>query len=189
MKYLSMGCRFFDLDGKIFGKASIELVIPKFRGTKRINTLPAFPLKYHPDKKQAKSDLVECGRKFVRLIDTHHCHCQGEAFLIHKRDPVKFSVDSRVMMAFSETPLLPKQKRRRVEQSQGLINTESLRISVVESLDVLYQAEENHHRMTMTIVDKIETQAGFCTAGALRFPDSLRSLKTWTIELTLWLAI
>ncbi|KAF8847949.1 hypothetical protein BDZ45DRAFT_811180 [Acephala macrosclerotiorum] len=97
-KYLSMDCRFFDFDGKTSGMASMELRIPKFRGTKRIDTLPAFPLKYHPDEKQVKSDLVECGRKFVRLIGTHHCHCQGEAFLMHQGEPVKFSVDSRVMI-------------------------------------------------------------------------------------------
>jgi hypothetical protein len=97
-KYLSMDCRFFDFDGKTFGKASIELVIPKFRGTKRINTLPAFPLKYHPDKNQVKSDFVKCGRKFVRLIGTHHCYCQGEAFFMEDGDPVRVSVDSRVMV-------------------------------------------------------------------------------------------
>ncbi|PVH68430.1 P-loop containing nucleoside triphosphate hydrolase protein [Cadophora sp. DSE1049] len=97
-KYLSMDCRLFDFDGKAFGKASIELVIPKFRGTKRINTLPAFPLKYHPDENQVKSDFVKCGRKFVRLIGTHHCHCQGEAFFMEDGDPVRVSVDSRVMV-------------------------------------------------------------------------------------------
>ena len=74
-KYLSMDCRFFDFDGKTFGKASIALVIPKFRGTKRINTLPAFPLKYHLDENQVKSDFVKCGRKFVRLIGTYYYHC------------------------------------------------------------------------------------------------------------------
>jgi hypothetical protein len=98
VKCLSMDCRYFDFDGKTFGKTSIELVIPKFRGTKRINTLPAFPLKYHPDEKQVKSHLVKCGRKFVSLIGTYHCHCQGEAFFMHEGDPVRLSVNSRVMI-------------------------------------------------------------------------------------------
>jgi hypothetical protein len=98
MKYFSMDCRYFDFDGIAYGKTSIELVIPKFRGTQRINTLPAFPLKYHRDKDQIKSDLVNCGRKFVSLIGTHHVHCQGEAFFMHEGDPVTVSVDSRVMV-------------------------------------------------------------------------------------------
>jgi hypothetical protein len=97
-KYFSMDCQFFDFDCKTFGKASIELVIPKFRGPKRINTLPAFPLKYHLDEKQVKFDLVECGRKFVRLIGTHHVHCHGEAFLMYRGEPARFSVNSRVMI-------------------------------------------------------------------------------------------
>jgi hypothetical protein len=97
-KYLSIDCRFFDFDSKTFGKAFIELVIPKFRGTKRINTLLAFPLKYHPDKNQVKSDFVKCGQKFVRLISTHYCHCQGEAFFMEDGDLVRVSVDSRVMV-------------------------------------------------------------------------------------------
>jgi hypothetical protein len=33
MRYFNMDCRYFDFDGIAFGKASIELVIPKFRGT------------------------------------------------------------------------------------------------------------------------------------------------------------
>ncbi|KAF4628690.1 hypothetical protein G7Y89_g9463 [Cudoniella acicularis] len=53
---------------KTFSKASIELVILKFRGPKRINSLLAFPLKYYLDEKQVKSDLVKYSRKFVRLI-------------------------------------------------------------------------------------------------------------------------
>lgn len=67
-----MDCQFFDFDSKIFGKASIELAIPKFREAKRINTLPAFPLKYYLDKKQVKSDLIKYSRKFVCLISTHY---------------------------------------------------------------------------------------------------------------------
>jgi hypothetical protein len=97
-KYLSMDCRFFDFDGKTFGKASIELVIPKFRGTKRINTLLAFPLKYYLDENQVKLGFVKCGRKFVRLIGTHHCHCQGKVFFMEDGDSVRVSVDSRVMV-------------------------------------------------------------------------------------------
>jgi hypothetical protein len=98
MRYFSMDCRYFDFDGIAFGKTSIEVVIPKFRGTQRINTLQAFPLKYHPDEEQIKSDLVKCGRKFVSLIGTHHIYCQGEAFVMYEGDPVTVSVDSRVMV-------------------------------------------------------------------------------------------
>ena len=97
-KYFSMACRYLDFDGKTFGIASINLAIPKFRGTKRINTLRAFPLKYHQDEKQAKADIVECGRKFVTLTDVRLVHCRGEAFYMDDGDPIRLTVDSRVMV-------------------------------------------------------------------------------------------
>jgi hypothetical protein len=97
-KYLSMACRYLDFDGKTFGKASINLAIPKFRGTKRIHTLRAFPLKYHQDENQVKADIVECGRKFVTLMDVHLVHCRGKAFYMDNGDVVRLSIDSRVMI-------------------------------------------------------------------------------------------
>jgi hypothetical protein len=93
-----MNYRFFNFNSKTFSKAFIKLIIPKFRGTKHINTLPAFLLKYYLDKNQVKSDFVKCGRKFVRLIGTYHCHCQSKAFFIEDGDLVRVSVDSRVMV-------------------------------------------------------------------------------------------
>lgn len=42
--------------------------------------------------------------------------------------------------------------RRRIKQSQDIVNTGNL------SLDVLYQAQENHQRITTTIVNEIEIQ-------------------------------
>ena len=97
-KYLSMACRYLDFDGKTFGIASINLAIPISRGTKRINTLRAFPLKYQEDEKQVKVDIVNCGRKFVTLTDVRLVHCQEEAFYMEDRDPIRLSVDSRVMI-------------------------------------------------------------------------------------------
>jgi hypothetical protein len=73
-------------------------------------------------------------------------------------------------MAFDETPSLPKRKRRRVEQSKDLLDTESLRISVLESLNMLYQAQENHQRITTTIVGIMETENFLATRITSTFP-------------------
>ncbi|CZR69934.1 uncharacterized protein PAC_19835 [Phialocephala subalpina] len=61
-------------------------------------------------------------------------------------------------VAFDETPSLPKRKRRKVEQSKDLVDTESLRISILKSLNTLSQAQENHQRITTTITEQVETQ-------------------------------
>lgn len=98
LKYYKMECRYLDFDGQVFGESSIHLAIVKFRGTKRISTLNALPLQYHPDPKKMKEHLVECGRKFVSMLGAHHRHCRGTAFYMKDGEVVKVSVDSRVML-------------------------------------------------------------------------------------------
>ena len=98
LKYYKMACWYLDYDGQVFGEAAIDLAILKFRGRKRINTLKAFPPQYHRDEKGMKADLIECGRKFVSMLGAYHRHCRGTAFYIKDGEPVKVSVDSRVML-------------------------------------------------------------------------------------------
>jgi hypothetical protein len=98
-KYRNLECRYIDFNGEELGEASIQLKIPKFQGTKRINALKAFPLQYHRDVNRVTADLVQCGRKFVRLRGPHHRHCHGPAFLMDENGhPVQKSINSRVMI-------------------------------------------------------------------------------------------
>ena len=97
-KYWSMGCRYLDFDGEVFGEVSTEFEIPKFRGVKRINLLEAFPRRYHSDPSGIKANLIQCGRKFVSLIGSQYRQYQGTAFFMHKGQSVEVSVDSRVMI-------------------------------------------------------------------------------------------
>ena len=97
-KYYNMECRYLDYNGQVFGEASVDLAIFKFRGRKRISTLKAFPLQYHPDEEGIKAQLTQCGRKFVSMLGAHHRHCQGTAFYMKEGEPVKISVDSRIML-------------------------------------------------------------------------------------------
>jgi len=98
VKYYNMECRYLDYGGQVFGETSIDLAIVKFRGKKRISTLKAFPLQYHPDKNGMTVQLLECGRKFVSMLGAHHRHCRGTAFYMKDGVAVKVSVDSRVML-------------------------------------------------------------------------------------------
>ena len=43
-RFWNIECRYQDFDGKEFGNVVIELQIPKFRSTKHIDLLEAFPL-------------------------------------------------------------------------------------------------------------------------------------------------
>ena len=98
VEYFHLGCRYLDSDGKVFGEVSTALGIEKFRGTKRINSLGAFPLIYHQKEKETRAYLENCGRKFLKLLDVHHCQYQGMAFYMKKNRPVKLFVNSRIIV-------------------------------------------------------------------------------------------
>jgi hypothetical protein len=72
-------------------------------------------------------------------------------------------------------PSLQKLKRRRATQSKGLVNGESLWMSLVKSLDNLYQAQENHQRITTTIVGQLETRNSRLIAESLEILDFERA--------------
>ncbi|KAH7146804.1 hypothetical protein B0J13DRAFT_584284 [Dactylonectria estremocensis] len=76
-KYWSLDCRYNDFDGKEFGEVSIE---------------------YHPHFNEIKSELTDCGKRFVSLRGAHYRHCKGAAFFLRKGEPVELQVDSRVMI-------------------------------------------------------------------------------------------
>ncbi|KAJ6020015.1 hypothetical protein N7522_000090 [Penicillium canescens] len=92
----NLECRFFDYDGVKFGEAGMFLRLAKFRGSKPIESLEAFPLRYHPRHGQVRKDLVERGEKFRDLAGSHIRHCRGSAFFMNKGKAIKVNVNSRV---------------------------------------------------------------------------------------------
>jgi hypothetical protein len=98
LEYFHLECCYVDFDSKVFGETFIELAVLKFRGTKRISSLDAFPLAYHPNKDKVKVRLVECGWKFVSLMGVHHRQYRGDAFYMRKGQPIKVPVNSRFMI-------------------------------------------------------------------------------------------
>ena len=98
VEYFHLECRYLDFDGKVFGEISVELVIPKFRGTRKVNSLDVFPLEYHPSKNKILVYLVECGRKFVSLMGVHHRQYRGDAFYVCKGKPIRVPVNCRIMV-------------------------------------------------------------------------------------------
>ncbi|OKP09742.1 hypothetical protein PENSUB_4871 [Penicillium subrubescens] len=92
----NLECRFMDYDGVKFGEAGIFLRVAKFRGSKPIESLEAFPLRYHPRHEQVRKDLVERGQKFRDLAGSHTRQCKGSAFFMNKGKAIKVNVSSRV---------------------------------------------------------------------------------------------
>ncbi|CAG8107633.1 unnamed protein product [Penicillium nalgiovense] len=94
--WFNLECRFLDYDGVKFGEAGIFLRVPKFRGSKPIATLEAYPLRHHPSHEQIRKDLVERGHKFLGLAGSHIQHCKGSAFFMNKGKVFKININSRV---------------------------------------------------------------------------------------------
>src|SRR2546421_5123201 len=75
IKYYSLSCKYRGFNGTVFGETAIEIQIQKFNGVRWIETLAAFPFPYHPRQYAVKAELVECGRRFITLMGSHHCYC------------------------------------------------------------------------------------------------------------------
>ncbi|KID83796.1 MYB DNA-binding domain-containing protein, partial [Metarhizium majus ARSEF 297] len=64
-KFMRLDTRFLGTDGKIFGEATNRIKIPPFPGARRIDFLPAYPLRYHHNYDEIFRELVENGRRFI----------------------------------------------------------------------------------------------------------------------------
>jgi hypothetical protein len=66
-KFLRLNCECVDWSGKYFGRGDETVDIMEFHGTKKINTLNAFPLHFHQNKDSVKAKLIQRGQKFESL--------------------------------------------------------------------------------------------------------------------------
>lgn len=113
--YYKLEARYLDHDGEKFGEAGVVLGILKFRGSKPIESLDAFPLRYHPKHDQIRQELVETGRKFRSLVGTHIQRCDGSAFIMKDGEPIKMNINSCIGVdAAFFTAMQPNYSRPRV---------------------------------------------------------------------------
>lgn len=97
-KFFYMDCHYVDYDGKSFGEANAVLEIDQFRGTRRIDSLPVFPLAYHENEEALREKLITRGRKFGALKGMHYRFYKGLAFYKKKRAAVRVNVNGRIMV-------------------------------------------------------------------------------------------
>jgi hypothetical protein len=90
--------RYLDQVGTDVREASTVLGIYYFEGTKPIDGLDVFPLKYDPREKTTRQRLVKCGQKFQELLGRHHREYDGLAFVNTIDGIVKVTVRGRIMI-------------------------------------------------------------------------------------------
>ncbi|KAL9630516.1 MAG: hypothetical protein Q9204_004683 [Flavoplaca sp. TL-2023a] len=93
-----LDCEYVDWDGEHFGLGSSRKLIYEFIGTRPITQLTAFPLRYHESLSEVKKELIDRGRLFERLSGYHYKHYQGVAVGQGTWGPIKYNVDSRIIL-------------------------------------------------------------------------------------------
>lgn len=64
-------CVYVDFDGRRFGTQKLNINIPMFEGTKKVNSLRAFPITLHDQYDNIKAKLTERGAKVEALAGSH----------------------------------------------------------------------------------------------------------------------
>ncbi|KAF7133971.1 hypothetical protein CNMCM5793_005497 [Aspergillus hiratsukae] len=144
--YYKLDYRHLDFDGQDFGEARIAFGIEKFRGAKAIDSLEAFPLRYHSDSELVRQQLVEGGRKCCALTSTHIQHCKGTAFIMSKGKPVQININSRVAVdAAIFREMRPNYSRPRV---QDIWQNQTRAIKVID-VDYIFDGDQISERENM----------------------------------------
>ena len=76
---------------------NLTVQVPSFQGVRRISSLECYPLQYHKDADNLKTQLIERGKKFAALEGVHYKYHKGMAYTKRKRQILKININGRVM--------------------------------------------------------------------------------------------
>lgn len=76
----------------------MDVDVTSFKGARKINSLATYPIQYHKDEAKLRTDLIERGKKFVRLQGVQYKSMEGLAYQKRKRQVLKVNISGRVMV-------------------------------------------------------------------------------------------
>ncbi|KAJ7911925.1 hypothetical protein B0H13DRAFT_2232606 [Mycena leptocephala] len=80
------------------GRVATCVYIPYFKGAVRIDSLDAFPLRFHANEKALREEVGRRGQKWVELIGVHHMQYSGIAALRVMGKLMRHNVKGRIMV-------------------------------------------------------------------------------------------
>ncbi|RDB27282.1 ATPase family AAA domain-containing protein 3B [Hypsizygus marmoreus] len=80
------------------GKVQTTILLHHFKGTAKIQSLVAYPIKYHPEAGKLREALLRRGKKWVSLIGVHHKQFDGIGAFKLGDKLVKHNVNGRIMV-------------------------------------------------------------------------------------------
>ncbi|EJU02297.1 P-loop containing nucleoside triphosphate hydrolase protein, partial [Dacryopinax primogenitus] len=104
--YWELDCRYVDSCASMsdehakFGHAKMTIRIPLFKGSAKITSLAAYPMKFHTRQDELRAKLIARGKRWVQLEGMHHLAYDGVSFKFvqAKKARVTVSVKGRVMI-------------------------------------------------------------------------------------------
>ncbi|KAL4814507.1 P-loop containing nucleoside triphosphate hydrolase protein [Aspergillus spinulosporus] len=72
-----VSANFIDFDGETFGYRTQDLCVPYFEGTRRIEDLAVFPLRYHDSEATIRENLIARGRLWESYKGFHYLQYDG----------------------------------------------------------------------------------------------------------------
>ncbi|KZT53091.1 P-loop containing nucleoside triphosphate hydrolase protein [Calocera cornea HHB12733] len=84
--YWELDCRYVDSCASLsdehakFGHAQMTIRIPMFKGSAKITSLSAYPMKFHSRQDELRTKLIARGKRWVELEGMHHLAYDGVAF-------------------------------------------------------------------------------------------------------------
>lgn len=95
-----LSCAYVDFDGQRFGTQKLNISIPTFEGTKRVNSLNAFPIRLHDQEDQIQAKLIERGAKVEALAGSHFRGYNGIGWRVnvHTGGKEKHTVKGRIVI-------------------------------------------------------------------------------------------
>ncbi|KAH8600167.1 ATPase [Bisporella sp. PMI_857] len=96
---LRLRCECVDWSGKYFGRRTVNINLDEFHGTKKIESLSTFPLRFHKSKNSITTELIERGRKFESLCGYHYKAYSGFGIAWnHEGREVPIHVSGRIII-------------------------------------------------------------------------------------------
>jgi hypothetical protein len=81
-------------DGKDFGYAVVSHKIPQFEGTRKLQDLAIYPLKYYPQENHLCTQALARGKRFVTMLDHTYLETTGSA-VYEVSHPMDWSLERR----------------------------------------------------------------------------------------------
>lgn len=63
----------------VVGKVQTVVCLRPVRGTVKIDSLDAYPIKFHPNEKELRESVLKRGKNWINLIGVHHKQFDGVA--------------------------------------------------------------------------------------------------------------